>query len=125
LMAHQADANLLHAKEESKRFDVRRPIGFVPGVIGYEDGVTANRMNRFGASIMGNFHGMASRDGDRKTRKIRDIGQDGRGRTSIAKMYLPDPGVAKTLFEFANDNPIGGKACSLREQSWPLHGKLH
>jgi hypothetical protein len=65
------------------------------------------------------------RQRDGKTGKIRDIGEHGRRRTAVAKMHVPDPGAPKILFEFANDDPIGGERWSLRTRGRTFHGKLH
>ena len=60
-VAHQADADLLHTKQKSEGLDVRRPIGFVPGVIGHKHRMAANRIDRFRTSAVGDLHLVASR----------------------------------------------------------------
>jgi hypothetical protein len=123
-VTHQADADLLHAEQESEGLDVHRPIGFIPGVIGHKDGVAANGIDHFRTSTVSHLHLVTSRQRDGKTGKIRDIGEHGRGCTAIAKMHVPDPGAPKILFEFANDDPIGGERRRLRTRGRTFHGKL-
>src|ERR1700689_2915230 len=123
-MTHQADADLLHAKEKSEGFDVRRPIGFIPGIVGNKDGVAANRTDGFGPAAMSHFHGMASGKRYGETREICDVSEGGRGGTSVPKMHVPDSGASKVLFELKNDDPIRGEGFIFRTLSRTFHEKL-
>jgi hypothetical protein len=82
-------------------------------VVGDKHGVAANRLDGFNSPAAGNLHSVASRERNRKTRKIRDISQHRRRGTAIAKMHLPHAGAAQIFFQFANDDSIRRDGCSL------------
>jgi hypothetical protein len=50
-------------------------------------------------------------------REICDVSEGGRGSASVPEMHLPDPGASKILFQFKNDDPIGGESFVFRTLS--------
>jgi hypothetical protein len=93
-------------------------------MVRHKNGMPAYRLDRFRAPAMSHLHGVASRERERETGKICDIGEWRRCRGPVAKMYAANPGVSQIFLEFMHDQSRTRGQSRARLRGIEAHGTL-